>query len=274
MSRHRTPPTRPAAPEASYVRLLPGSRTPTYAFVHPVGGSVSGYVDVVSALPAGTECVGMRARGLSPRGEPHRDIPAMAAAYLGELLAHHEPEHLVLAGYSFGGLVAFEMARRLRERGRTPAGAVLLGTYVPRHGVPRAERVAAFARLVSVIYRVPAEGLRLDGLDDTEMVDRAAEVAERCPTLPAAYRQADMRRLFRVLALNLRMAQEYDVPPYDGPVHLVRPERPDPQDTLHAWRSRCPAGVFTHDVGGEHNELMTGDHGVRIARTLAALWPG
>ncbi|MFJ8493739.1 alpha/beta fold hydrolase [Streptomyces sp. NPDC094038] len=274
MSREHTPPTGSAAPEASYVRLLPGSRTPTYAFVHPVGGSVSGYVDVVAALPARTECVGVRARGLSPRGEPHHTIPTMAADYLDELLTHHEPENLVLAGYSFGGLVAFEMARQLRERGRTPAGTVLLGTYVPRHDVSRAERAATFARLISVIYRVPVERLRLHGLDDSGMVDRAAEVAERCDALPAAYRQADLRRLFQVLALNLRMAQEYDVPSYDGPVHLVRPERPDPQDTLHAWRSRCPAGVLTHDIGGEHNELMSGDHGVRIAQALAVLWPG
>ncbi|QHC31817.1 thioesterase domain-containing protein [Streptomyces sp. HF10] len=273
MSQDRTPPTGSAARETSYVRLLPGSHTPTYAFVHPVGGSVSGYVDVVAALPAGTECVGVRARGLSPQGEPHHDIPTMATDYLDELLAYHEPEQLVLAGYSFGGLVAFEMARRLRERGRTPAGTVLLGTYVPRHDVPRAERVATFARLVSVIYRVPLERLRLDGLDDAEMVDRAAEVAGRCDTLPAAYRQADLRRLFQVLALNLRMAQEYDVPPYDGLVHLVRPERPDPRDTLHAWRSRCPSGVVTHDIGGEHNELMSADRGVRIAQALAALWP-
>ncbi|MET7608643.1 thioesterase domain-containing protein [Streptomyces avermitilis] len=257
----------------SYVRLLDGSRRPAFAFVHPVGGSVSGYVDVLADLPSDAECVGLRARGLHPEGKPHRDIPAMAQQYLTELLAHHDPGQLVLGGYSFGGLVAWEMARLLRSRGRPPAGVVLLGTAVPRRNVPRAEHVDTFRQLVSAIYRVPAGQLELDGLDDEEMVRSAARTAERCDTLPVQYRNDDLERLFRVLALNLTMAHRYRVPPYDGTVHLVRPDRPDLQDTRRAWQELCPGGLVTHDIGGPHNSLMSGTYGTRIAEFLAARWP-
>ncbi|MFE4857453.1 thioesterase domain-containing protein [Streptomyces sp. NPDC056670] len=259
--------------ERSYLPMLPGTRRTTFVFVHPVGGSVSGYVDVLAALPPDTPCVGLRARGLGPAGEPHRNVPAMARRYLAELGAHHAPEDLVLTGYSFGGLVALEMAAQLEAVGRRPAGTVLLGTWFPLQDVPRVEHVATFRGLVSAIYRIPRELLELEGLSDAAMVAAAAAAARDCPTLPAEYRSADLNRLFGVLAANLRMTWAYRVPHYGGPVHLVRPERPGPRDDPGPWSERCTAGVVTHDVGGEHNSLMTGAHGERIADVLATCWP-
>ncbi|MER5521332.1 alpha/beta fold hydrolase [Streptomyces sp. NPDC002763] len=241
--------------------------------MHPVGGSVSGYVDVLAALPPDAACVGFRARGLDPGGEPHQDIPAMARQYLAELCAHHEVKDVVLAGYSFGGLVALEMASQLEAAGLRPAGTVLLGTWFPLQDVGRADHIAMFRGLVSAIYRVPEDLLELDGLSDADMVVVAAEAALRSATLPAEYRHADLRRLLGVLAANLRMTWEYRVPQYGGPVHLVRPEQPGPRDDPSAWAERCTAGVITHDVGGEHNSLMSGIHGERIADVLATCWP-
>lgn len=256
----------------SYVRMRIGTQRTSFVFVHPVGGSVSGYFNVIAALPSSASCVGLRARGLDPHGQPDHDIPGMATGYLSELLDRHEAEHLVVCGYSFGGLVAFEMAHQLECRGRPPAGVVLLDTSLPRRDVSGAERVASFRQLISVIYRVPVERLPRDDLDDDDLVSKAVQAALRYDGLPAEHRKADLRKLFTVLLLNLRMAEQYAIPRYYGRVHLVRPETAPPHASIEDWSWHCPAGIAAHDVGGEHNSLMSGDHGRRIAGVLGKLW--
>ena len=61
--------------------------------------------------------IGIQARGLAGKDPTHTTVEAMAAEYLREVKARQPDGPYNLCGYSFGGLVAFEMARRLRESG-------------------------------------------------------------------------------------------------------------------------------------------------------------
>jgi thioesterase domain-containing protein len=61
--------------------------------------------------------IGIQARGLSGRERPHPSIEAMADEYVKEVKSRQPYGPYYLCGYSFGGLVAFEMARRLRAAG-------------------------------------------------------------------------------------------------------------------------------------------------------------
>jgi thioesterase domain-containing protein len=59
----------------------------------------------------------LRMRSVDRREEPHATIAEMAEAYLEIIRARQPTGPYALAGSSFGGLVAYEMACRLRERG-------------------------------------------------------------------------------------------------------------------------------------------------------------
>lgn len=50
----------------------------------------------------------------------------MAAFYVEALLAHQPEGPYLLGGHSFGGVVSYEIARQLKERGREVAFLVLL----------------------------------------------------------------------------------------------------------------------------------------------------
>jgi pimeloyl-ACP methyl ester carboxylesterase len=63
------------------------------------------------------EVVGIQARGLERGHPPRRRVEQMAAAYLAEVRARQPVGPYHLAGYSFGGLVAFEMACQLVASG-------------------------------------------------------------------------------------------------------------------------------------------------------------
>ena len=61
---------------------------------------------------------------------PHATVEAMAAEYLREVKARQPDGPYYLCGYSFGGLVAFEMARRLWESGDEVALVGLFDTMM------------------------------------------------------------------------------------------------------------------------------------------------
>jgi len=66
--------------------------------------------------------------GLQPFSLPHRTatVEQLAAAYIEQLQLHGERQPFCLLGYSFGGLVALEMAHQLRKVGAEPELVALI----------------------------------------------------------------------------------------------------------------------------------------------------
>ncbi len=78
------------------------------------------------------EVYGVQARGLYGDEKPHRTIEEMAEAYLKEIRQVVPEGPYYLGGFSGGGLVAFEMAKRLRAEGKDVRVLVMLDTPLPQ----------------------------------------------------------------------------------------------------------------------------------------------
>lgn len=98
------------------VLLRQGSGWPLY-IVHGVFGNVLQFAALAAQLRTERPIYGVQARGADPRLEPHETIVEMAAAYVDEIRAVQPAGPYAIGGYSFGGLIAYEMACRLREAG-------------------------------------------------------------------------------------------------------------------------------------------------------------
>ncbi|RSM47392.1 non-ribosomal peptide synthetase [Amycolatopsis balhimycina DSM 5908] len=94
--------------------------------VHPAGGTAFCYLPLSAALPEDAGVVGIQSPGLNAGEEPLPSVEAMAEEYL-RLVDPQPSETLVLCGLSYGGLVAYEMGRRLAER-HARVSVVLLDT--------------------------------------------------------------------------------------------------------------------------------------------------
>ncbi|CCH32941.1 thioesterase domain-containing protein [Actinosynnema sp. NPDC047251] len=90
--------------------LRPGAGNPV-VLVHPVGGALFCYGELVRLLPPGPPLLGMAADDVLRASEPP-DFRLLAAHYTGRL-ASAGVRPVLLAGWSLGGMLAFEMARLL-----------------------------------------------------------------------------------------------------------------------------------------------------------------
>src|SRR5689334_20546408 len=74
---------------------------------------------------------GLQASGTDGTSPPHRTIEEMADAYIAEIRTLQPAGPYLLAGYSGGGIVAFEMAHRLTALGEKVGLLAFIDTFHP-----------------------------------------------------------------------------------------------------------------------------------------------
>lgn len=99
--------------------------------VHGAGGNVLNFADLARQLDGDIEFVAIRAAGADGHGEMARSVDELCDAYVAEIVAYQPYGEILLAGFSNGGLAAYEMAHRLRSIGREVAAVLLLDTFHP-----------------------------------------------------------------------------------------------------------------------------------------------
>src|SRR2546423_13883615 len=74
---------------------------------------------------------GLQATGVNGQGNRFARIEEMAAYYIETIRAVQPAGPYLLGGWSFGGVVAFEMARQLNQQSRQIAHLALFDTWAP-----------------------------------------------------------------------------------------------------------------------------------------------
>ncbi|MCU0685521.1 MAG: amino acid adenylation domain-containing protein, partial [Polyangiaceae bacterium] len=269
--------TPPASP---LVTLRGGDARPPLYVVHAVGGAALSYLALADALGDDQPFYAFQARGVDDDAAPRDDLGAMAEAYVEALRSARPAGRYWLAGWSFGGVVAHEMARQLEACGDAPAGLILLDTWLPMpgEGAPPDDPtlLAIIAReLASISPRAPAPEGPWASRD--EAVARLGAWAEAEGVVPAGFAERYLRRAFATHEAHLR-ALRHHRPGYSGVrTAIVRPETLPPPYASRALAD--PSGGFgdvsrgrleIHRTPGDHFSMLRPPHVARLAEILRA----
>ncbi|MCT6778052.1 amino acid adenylation domain-containing protein [Streptomyces sp. CS7] len=268
-----------------------GDRRPAF-FVHPMGGNVLCYVRFAKYLRDDQPLYALQAAGVDAGTEPLRSVEEIAAGYI-EAVRRVQPEGpYVIGGWSFGGFVAFEMARQLRDAGQEVARLVLLDTTALNPG--RRLTTDDDALLGWFFWELlwlqrggdsPLEAIP-SGLGTLEeKFGFIARLAVEEGVLPAGSTGAVVRRLFHVYEANWRAAFAYRPAPVDQDMTLVHASEPLPEvlDSMHTaieslhrdptngWRERTRGELTVIDVPGDHLTIMEEPHVAHLAQVVTEL---
>ena len=263
---------RQAGAESRLVLMQPdGDGAPLFAIV-PAGGTLACYVPLAEALGRGRRFYALQPRSTMAEVATAGTIELMARADL-EVLRRVQPSGpYVLAGWSMGGLVAYEMARLLHAAGEEVELLALLDADVP---------AASEAPRDATELAVEAGAQHL-GLDPAELSDVPAEqrleaLLERARQRGLLANEVEMRWV-RWLIDGYRIAvaatQRYRPQPYAGRLVLLRAMEHDAaggdtDDTL-GWGALAGGGVEVHPVPGTHQGMVRPPHVAAVAERLRA----
>jgi amino acid adenylation domain-containing protein len=253
-----------------------GTRPPFFC-VHPGGGNVFCYLELMRHLPAEQPVYGLQSPGLDPRQRPLDRIEEMGRIYLRALREVQPEGPYRLGGWSLGGVIAFEMARQLRAAGQEVAKVILIDSAAPAtqgaaHLANEAVLVALardlggmFGRDIGISHQV------LENLLPEARLDHILECARRADVLPPDVTPATLRRIVEVFKGNLEGYFRYLPVPQPGELVLIaadNPREPATDEVLAAWRALATDGVAMHKVPGDHYTLLARPAVAHVAAIL------
>ena len=112
----------------SPVLLRAGIGTPVF-LVHGLSGTVMECWAMVNALNSSRPIYGLQSSGLDGEELMLNTVEDIAASYIEQMRAIQKNEPYSIVGFSFGGLVAFEIAQQLSRFGEVMELLFLLDTY-------------------------------------------------------------------------------------------------------------------------------------------------
>ncbi len=114
---------------SSLVSMRASGTTPPFFCVHGIGGTVLRFRDLARFIGNDQPFYGLQAQGLDGKLPVHTRVEDMAAHYIKEIQILQPQGPYYIGGYSFGGMVALEMAQQLRAQGHTLGLVVLLDSF-------------------------------------------------------------------------------------------------------------------------------------------------
>jgi amino acid adenylation domain-containing protein len=278
---------RAAAGQASRIRLpvvvLQGEGTARPLFlVHAGGGHLVCYHPLAQLLAPDQPLYGLQARGLDDGLPPLQGAEAMAAYYL-EGVRRVQPEGPYrLGGWSYGGMVAWEMARMIHADGGQVELLAMIDTLRPEsRDAPglALDHAAVLRRVITDVFGWGGTAsVTVDGLRPMEPEAQLEFAMRRLgPRILPPERVPEVAALTRVRMANHNAAVDYEAGPYPGRLTYFRSRGSgaltSAGDTVRYW-GRLADGFGLHEVAGSHGTLLQPPHVGTLADALRKVIAG
>lgn len=273
-----------SVPFTSLVPIQPSGSKPPLFCMHGNGAHVLAFQDLAQYLGADQPFYGLQARGVDGVSTPLNRIEDMAAAYIEEIRAVQPEGPYYLAGFSSGGVVAFEMARQLHAKGEKVAFVGLLDTFVPgcfkKVTVPEwfSRQWRNFWRFglkhpVKMAYRSLQRKWYFVYWNIYLLLASSLPYFWHRKYVGYSIRKAMRTYKFQPYAGKLTLFRATEVPGkgwYYYPSGMPTPDDWYTKDPEYGWGSLAEGGLETHDLPGNHSTILKEPHIQVLSNTLEA----
>jgi acetoacetyl-CoA synthetase len=268
---------------SSLVILREGNRERPLFIAHSLAGTVFELWALAREMDCHCAVYGIQGRGLREGEVPNSRVEDMAADYVEQIRSVQPHGPYALAGFSLGGLIAFEMAQQLLQCGEKVELVALVDSQLdeqcltfPAWLAQQRSRVALELR--EIRGRSWRQGVSYVFSKATQIADRLRIVAGKAPkrsglneyslgelTLPP-----NLRRI--IVGLRVAMAA-YRPKPYAGKVTYFQSTIRNPRwaNPLGVWKRACQGEFEVVVIAGAHNDLLLPPMVAYVAHVLDRL---
>ncbi len=260
----------------SLVALKPdGNKVPLY-LIHGIGATVFKFNGFAHQLDKEQPVYGLQAKGINGLEEPLESIKAIAEQYITEILRTNPEGPYALGGYSFGGIVALEMAQQLKAMGKIVTLLAMIDSYVTKNN--QLDRGAlkdlhkVYTRIRKFIF-----GFYLLKTFPIRTIQYKVETIRRLVTGKGnrkMFGEDDKDGKFEYInkvADALKKANaNYHISYYDGTIHVFKCTRPSfyIDDFKYLGWKNLAKKVFVKKIKGEHTEVFDHPYNIEFARIM------
>jgi amino acid adenylation domain-containing protein len=262
-----------------------GSKPPFFC-VHPIFGVVLPYYELARHLGTEQPFYGLQPFGLNGLHPPLTSIEEMASSYIKAMRQIQPQGPYQLGGWSFGGIVAFEIAQQLHQAGEQVSLLAIMDALAP----VSSNRISFWDGLKFLLTTASRSiypffldywsliGIRLKSAASIPLPEKfvtprtwssleRATISHLIPqeTLLRMLDELTVHRLLRIFYANSRASLKYVPQPYPNAIALFRtcePQKKSNDPTL-GWSQLAMSGVQVHSIPGNHLTMLRNPH-VRV----------
>ena len=244
------------------VRIKPQGKFPPLFCIAGMGGNPMELHVLADAMGPDQPFLGLQYRGVEGQYEPRRRMEEIADDFVKGIRLAQPKGPYYLAGFSFGGLAAYEAARQLTREGDQVATVILLDTS-PIH---------VRARVMYHISKVRAEGLGY--IRDRINARRKWRADEKEKWARLENEPVLTKANAIVFEANREAGLQYMPGRYSGDVTVIRAVPPGgykssyrPDDTL-GWDRLVDGQLTVTRVTANHRGLVAPEHASQTAKAI------
>jgi amino acid adenylation domain-containing protein len=248
-----------------------GSKIPLY-IVHGIGLNVLNFRTLANNMDANQPVYGLQAVVLDQQTTPLNTIESIASFYIDEILANNPTTSFAIAGYSIGGVIAYEMTKQLKALGKQVPILIMFDTAVqiPTHQFPLLKRI-----FVKSLRQIPKLSFRIRSF-------------MKYPNENISYLKTIYTKKFRELFYGIK--DSYGLPEYMEEtiahlkeafnLYIIQPSDIEIQlfvgkkiyylddPKFLGWKKYALRGVKVHNVLSNHDNMFEPPFDKEIARII------
>jgi amino acid adenylation domain-containing protein len=240
-----------AEPQSTMIAIQKHGSLPALFCVHAAGGLATSYTQLARELGPTQPLYAFQSPDVGAQNPAPGRIERLAQEYVDGLRKLQMRGPYQLAGWSLGGLIAYEMAQQLSLAGEEVSLLALLDS-------------TAFPSRVQTLWSTDSRRSQQSGstagtLKEAQQWRLGArlEAAKKFGKIPADITLDQFQRFRQVYARNAKAGRSYSPAPYrgNGPILLLR-TRTDATDPFQGWGVLAPGKVHVAEVPCRHDQLI------------------
>ena len=250
-----------------------GQHPPLFC-IHAVGGYAMSYQLLAQHLGHEQPVYALESLGLHQDNEPQTNVEVMATTYI-DIIKQVQPDGpYQIAGHSFGGLVAYEMAQQLNQNNETVKPLILLDTLTPefQKTIHQGDENNVKSILDEVIGTFNKDNdLDLDMIHENMEIESLSDLITMLDDVDdeqfsmTGFDKEQIKRILQVSDCNQQAGEQYQVKPSASAVILLRAqERPEGQERAVAdtagWDVVVGDSLQVIPVAGSHMSMLQQEH--------------
>ena len=252
---------RPLSEEAAWTPVVPlqtaGANTPVF-LIAGLGGNILNFEPVSRAFED-RPVYGVETHGLNKNSQVLTGVEEMAQAYLEEMQRIRPDGPYHIAGYSFGGILAFEMAQQLRRSGQEVGLLGLIDT-VEWHYSQNVLASMQFTDRLDFLYGSTVKQLLFGPHRGQTLIRRVnASLDHYRLSISRSFGREPKPSEATTEHRNYYAMTRYQPQPYDGELHLFRcpdQSRRRGSDTQLGW-GPLSKHVSIVEIPGKHETVLS-----------------
>ncbi|WP_440683465.1 amino acid adenylation domain-containing protein [Cysteiniphilum halobium] len=255
------------------IKLFTGKLTnqPSIFLIHAIGGGVLSYQNLSKALDVlDRNIYAIQAKGLTDGRVPSSNMTQMAKTYIELIKSVQSTGPYTVTGWSFGGLVAYEIARQLSNAGED-VQLVMIDTTYPKKG----QNLSLAEGQIFQGFTADLEGyFRCDSLWESSMATQLLEenlflLLKKIKAAKLAINLNDieiLKQLYTVYHANYLATEHYQISPIDLKFTMIAAQD---SDAKFGWESHPNMEMYT--ITGDHYSIFS-EHVTYLANKLKLIF--